>query len=909
MRKVFKFLGSAIAVIVVILLIAPVFIPIEHYKSKISQEVKRLTGRDLTIDGDIKLSILPEPSITLNDLKFSSLPEATAMHMAEVNKAVVSLSLGALLSGKIEIAYLELDLPVLTLEKLKSGKANWQFETTNSGSNSNNDNKTNEQQVSKTTLPFVINHITITNGKLNYINKDSQSTFEDIDLNLKIGSFEGPIDFSLKLKTFGEDLYFKGQVPHLGEVIPITTQLNIIDTELFTEGEFDTKAMQYKGKLSLDGEFDDFKEFFAAPEEWDNKYKLRADISINQDLVNLNQIDLSFNKVKVSGQGNYSALKHKGNLHLGLAPGEVDINISPLNQNDSIASKIDIKAKNISELLETLGLAKSQLAQIFKNQMDLSTVVEYKNQVLTIDDINFRVAKAIIKGGMQIKEFSTPIITYDFKTDNGNALINLLSPNFSSPLGDLRLYGEVKKNNNLLKVNHNLSIAQATLNAKGEVKIAGEIEPDLHILVTSSDFGKTLYQISGSDALSQIKNLSLVANVKGGLANKLDINLDKSIIRIGANDTNINGDMEVLLSKKIPNIKAKFQIGNINLDSPPRGKNPNNPAVTASNISGSTPWSNNKIDLSVLNSFNAELNLKIQSLRQNGLLFDNILLNASAGDGVLKIYSLQGDLYGGKVDFTATIPSNPGKNIVFKGNVKNANLKNISPEGSKIKITKGLTNLNFDLNTKGESTFQYASNLAGIANIYGSEGILSGVNLQKIVDALNNIKNLEGVLKVLDVSFSGGETQYKNLEGEIKFERGIGTLMKANLEATSVKANATGFIDLPKYIMEVKTIVQTDIKNIPPFGARLFGSLNSPNHQLDTNALKQHILKNVMNNVIDTIKSGGKPQDILKNVLGGGKAKHPSDSSNQEEEQNSSPAPQNKPVEQLLKKGLKGLLK
>jgi len=52
----------------------PFFIDLNDYKAEIAAKAKEATGRDLAIDGNISLSILPTPTVTVAGLRFGNAP-------------------------------------------------------------------------------------------------------------------------------------------------------------------------------------------------------------------------------------------------------------------------------------------------------------------------------------------------------------------------------------------------------------------------------------------------------------------------------------------------------------------------------------------------------------------------------------------------------------------------------------------------------------------------------------------------------------------------------------------------------------------------------------------------------------------------------------------------------------------
>ena len=134
MKKSLIAVAVLIAALVATAFIAPAFIDWNDYKPEIAAQAKAATGRELNVDGDISLRLLPMPIITVEALRFANLPGAVTPDMAVVESLEVQVALGPLLGGEIEIRSVTLVEPVISLEVLPDGRRNWDFDTDEVGS-------------------------------------------------------------------------------------------------------------------------------------------------------------------------------------------------------------------------------------------------------------------------------------------------------------------------------------------------------------------------------------------------------------------------------------------------------------------------------------------------------------------------------------------------------------------------------------------------------------------------------------------------------------------------------------------------------------------------------------------------------------------------------------------------------
>jgi AsmA protein len=118
--------GGVIALTALVLLSVWLLVNPNHYKTKIAAAVKDTTGRDLVLQGDIKLSVFPWVALELgpatlgNPAGFSSQPFLSFQH------AAVRAKLLPLIHERLEIVRVEIDGLDVRLQKNAEGKGNWE---------------------------------------------------------------------------------------------------------------------------------------------------------------------------------------------------------------------------------------------------------------------------------------------------------------------------------------------------------------------------------------------------------------------------------------------------------------------------------------------------------------------------------------------------------------------------------------------------------------------------------------------------------------------------------------------------------------------------------------------------------------------------------------------------------------
>ena len=198
MKKVAYFVGGVVVLLITASLIVPAVMDWNSYKAQIADEVRKATGRTLQIGGALHVSIFPSPNVSASDIRFSNAAGGTADQMATLEAFRASVKLFPLLTGKIEIDIVELQNPVIELEKLADGSGNWVMTPPPVAENKVENKEAANNKESDSTPGFGLALLQIRNGTLVYRDK-SAGTIERIrNLNADVSakSLSGP--FSAK---------------------------------------------------------------------------------------------------------------------------------------------------------------------------------------------------------------------------------------------------------------------------------------------------------------------------------------------------------------------------------------------------------------------------------------------------------------------------------------------------------------------------------------------------------------------------------------------------------------------------------------------------------------------------------------------------------------------------------------
>ncbi|MCG5243738.1 AsmA family protein, partial [Azospirillum doebereinerae] len=229
MRTILIAAGAGLAVLAGGVLAAPSLIDWNAYKGTIAERVSAATGRTVELRGDIGLTLLPSPALTVRDARLANPAGAAEPDMARLKKLDARVALGPLLTGRIQVESVTLVEPVFVVEVLKDGRVNWDL----SGGAPAASGRLPAADGFASAVSF--DRVTVDNGTVVY--RDDRSgrteTLEAVNAAVVAGSLTGPFQLQGDFRLRGLSLHGEITAGRFtdGAAVPVRAALSMPGTD------------------------------------------------------------------------------------------------------------------------------------------------------------------------------------------------------------------------------------------------------------------------------------------------------------------------------------------------------------------------------------------------------------------------------------------------------------------------------------------------------------------------------------------------------------------------------------------------------------------------------------------------------------------------------------------------------
>ncbi len=106
-------------------LIVPAVVDWNHFKAPISEGLRTLTARQVSLEGDVRFAVLPVPTLSVAGVRIGNPPGYDGPDQLHLARLDARLALLPLLAGRIEVEHIALEQPELWLEPRSDERQGW----------------------------------------------------------------------------------------------------------------------------------------------------------------------------------------------------------------------------------------------------------------------------------------------------------------------------------------------------------------------------------------------------------------------------------------------------------------------------------------------------------------------------------------------------------------------------------------------------------------------------------------------------------------------------------------------------------------------------------------------------------------------------------------------------------------
>ena len=388
--KIMLSIIAALVLLVVLVVCAAVFfINPNNFKPEIIAAVKNKTGRDLGIDGDLKLTVFPSIGVNTGKMTLSNAQGFEAKNFASLEESHINVALLPLLSKKVQVGDIALKGLTLNLTTNQQGLTNWDDLTAKKTPASVTNSTPSTQQIAATAAvetaaalsKLSIGNVTLTNTQINWQNQQTGQNyvFKDVSLASSKARFNQPISINIGFITLNPDTNIT-QTQKLNTILTINEQL---DTFAFSDTTLQT---------------------ITAGDSIPNK-SMTSSLIIASGAVSMPQQTVKVTGLQLkSGDLNLSADVSSEHFKEANAVFQGSLSIAQFSPAKLIKDfAIPVPAMRDANALNKFALSFNVTAT--PNSVDL------QNIVLNLDD-------TIIKGSTSVNNFALPAIAFNLAIDS-----------------------------------------------------------------------------------------------------------------------------------------------------------------------------------------------------------------------------------------------------------------------------------------------------------------------------------------------------------------------------------------------------------------------------------------------------------------------------------------------------------
>ncbi|MBX7146396.1 MAG: AsmA family protein [Alphaproteobacteria bacterium] len=439
-----KYILSTIFIIVIVIIGGAFFllnnINVEPVRVFIQDEVKKQTGRDLIIQGDIEWAFSLSPTIVVHNVSLSNPAGFSQKEMAIIELFELNLDLLPLLHKEIVINSFTLDKVNIFLEKNTQGQGNWSFATSESKPNNGVTPEITLKEDAPIRVP-TIEKVDIQN--LSFVYKDAVAKKEQNvfikKLTAKAQNNLSPVELSLESNINDIPVVLNGKVGSINSIIeakPIEINLDgaINNTKVIVDGKIaNLKLFQgINANVEISGDnLNDLASLASIKNIQNVPFDIKTTFSDPSGTYNFDPLKIRLDDMDVTGKLMFLKEEIRSKIKGGLQISKLDLDkvLSKSNASSDISAKSSESKGNVipndpidfsalSSIDAELQLAIGQFiysSQEFKN---ISAGVNLNNGRLVLNPFKTNAGNGTIDANLVLESKNQPNLSLVLNTSN-----------------------------------------------------------------------------------------------------------------------------------------------------------------------------------------------------------------------------------------------------------------------------------------------------------------------------------------------------------------------------------------------------------------------------------------------------------------------------------------------------------
>lgn len=256
MKKLLVALVALIALAVIAILALPFAIPTETAKREIAERVRAATGRELVIEGDLVLRVVPRLSAHAADVRFANAPGGRVPEMARLASLEVEIATWPLLRGLVEVRRFVLHQPEIHLEIDAQGRPNWLMPVAVDAAEAGVPRRPTQRRMPLADL--ALGEVRIEDGRITYhdARDGTEEVLEQVTGRLSLADLRSPLAaaLSLRLRDRPVDLTLDAERPLAlleRRASPIRLTADAPDLRAVFDGDLDLDSGRAEGAIEV----------------------------------------------------------------------------------------------------------------------------------------------------------------------------------------------------------------------------------------------------------------------------------------------------------------------------------------------------------------------------------------------------------------------------------------------------------------------------------------------------------------------------------------------------------------------------------------------------------------------------------------------------------------------------------